>query len=78
MGKEASYLMFHLASGQRFHEGNKRTAIISTATFLVMNGYTMKVQDERRDRLLKKIASGDPSITLIDLENMVRPLVKHR
>jgi prophage maintenance system killer protein len=37
--EEASIVMFRIATGQHFHEGNKRTSLVAGLAFLNMNGY---------------------------------------
>lgn len=78
MVKKASSLLFHIARGQCFHEGNKRTALASTAAFLEMNGYAMPIEDSEREHLLGRISIGAPEATLIRLEYVMRRLVIKR
>jgi death-on-curing family protein len=76
--KKASYLMFRLASGQHFHEGNKRTAIVATATFLAANGFVMPQGNPAIERLLDKIAIGSPDVDIRQLESVMEGLVVER
>ncbi|MDG7011081.1 MAG: Fic family protein [Nitrososphaerota archaeon] len=43
--EKASFLMFKTASGQYFHAGNKRTALVAGAVFLLKNGYALNLRD---------------------------------
>lgn len=45
MDQAAAYL-FHIAQNHAFHDGNKRTAIACTETFLLMNGYKLDCDDD--------------------------------
>jgi prophage maintenance system killer protein len=78
MVKKASYLLFSIAEGQKFHEGNKRTALLTTREFLRMNGYTMPLTDATLLKTLDKIAMGVPEATLIETENIIESLVRKK
>lgn len=43
---KASFLVYKLASGQYFKAGNKRTALVAGAAFLLKNGYAMALKDQ--------------------------------
>ena len=43
--EKAALLVFKLASGQYFHAGNKRTALVAGLAFLTKNGFTFKIDD---------------------------------
>jgi prophage maintenance system killer protein len=75
---KSSFLLYCIASRQFFHEGNKRTAYTVTMTFLILNGYSMPSRDPKREKMLDLIAMGHPSITLLDLEKLMRQLVTKR
>ena len=75
---KSSYLLYCIAARQFFHEGNKRTAYTVTMTFLILNGYSMPARDSKREKMLDLIAMGHPSITLLDLEKLMRQLVTKR
>ncbi len=47
-------------------------------TFLILNGYSMPARDSKREKLLDLIATGHPSITLLDVEKLMRQLVTKR
>ena len=67
--KKAAFLLYHLAyTSHAFWDGNKRTALLSMASFLVANGYTFIPGDERQvevARTMKEIASGKHTINFI-------------
>lgn len=42
MIKKASLLLFRITSVQPFHEGNKRTAYVTTKAFLDDNGFSIR------------------------------------
>ena len=42
---KASLLVFRLASGQYFRAGNKRTALVAGAAFLLKNGYALDLKN---------------------------------
>lgn len=45
MDQAAAYL-FHIALNHAFQDGNKRTAIACTETFLLMNGCVLECDDD--------------------------------
>lgn len=67
--KKAAYLLYHLAyTAHVFWDGNKRTALLSAASFLVANGYTFIPGDERQEevaRTMKEIAEGKRSVSSV-------------
>ncbi|MDG6991147.1 MAG: type II toxin-antitoxin system death-on-curing family toxin [Nitrososphaerota archaeon] len=44
--EKACLLVFKLASGQYFHAGNKRTALVAGVAFLAKNGYHINLRDQ--------------------------------
>jgi len=64
--KKASYLLYHLAyDAHAFSDGNKRTAMMATQTFLELNSYEMHEEQEMLASTMKKIAEGRLSISAI-------------
>ena len=66
--RKAAYLLYHLAYDMHvFSDGNKRSALSATATFLGVNGYFMKVEgdiaQERQAALMKETAEGKCSLS---------------
>lgn len=43
--KKAAYYWYHIATKQMFHNGNKRTALLTGITFLGINGYNLSIDD---------------------------------
>ena len=72
---KASLLMFGIASGQHFHEGNKRTALVAGIAFLQMNGRAVDIRDEGLVGVIDRAGVG--RATLNDLTAKLRSLVKH-
>lgn len=67
MLKKSSFLMYRLARGQRFYEGNKRTAFMVTREFLLENGYTLPTSN-RLGRVLTLEALDRPPLNSIEKE----------
>lgn len=58
--KMAGLMLFRLAEGQFFLEGNKRTAVVSSYFFLFNNGYILKFTKEEMSDLMWGFAA-DPT-----------------
>lgn len=72
---EAAALIQSLAQNHPFVDGNKRVAFATTAIFLRMNGYRLKVDPDNGEHfLIKKIIKEKVSIEIIAdwLENNMR------
>ena len=70
--KKAAYLPYHLAySAHAFSDGNKRTALTATLSFLLPNGYAFPdsiSSQEKQDevaRIMKETAEGKHSISFV-------------
>jgi prophage maintenance system killer protein len=72
--EKASLLMFRIASGQNFHEGNKRTALVAGAAFLRLNGYTLEVKDPDLVSVVDR--AGMSTAGLDDVRTVLRDRVK--
>lgn len=72
--QEASLLVFGLASGQYFHEGNKRTALVAGLAFLELNGSTMDIRDPTLVSVVDR--AGISTATLNDVREIMNRLVK--
>lgn len=59
---KATALMFNIIRGHCFMDGNKRTALLSAATFLLFNGYELKELPEIYSEQLLKIAKEAPDL----------------
>ncbi|WP_100010164.1 type II toxin-antitoxin system death-on-curing family toxin [Lentibacillus sediminis] len=57
--EKAAVYLFELASGHCFRDGNKRTAYLSTFTFLDLNGYDLIVDDDEVFRFVKMVADNE-------------------
>lgn len=55
--EKAAVYLYELASGHCFVDGNKRTAYLSTFTFLDWNGLDLIVEDEEVFRFVLKVAN---------------------
>lgn len=56
--EKASVIMFSLARGHYFFDGNKRTAVMATYTFLMKNGYELVVSNETLFEICISVAEG--------------------
>lgn len=72
--RKASLLMFGIASGQHFHEGNKRTALVAGSAFLKMNGYELDLKAPDLVAIMDKAGVG--LATLNDVHETVKRLVR--
>jgi death-on-curing family protein len=70
--EKASLLVFKIASGQHFHAGNKRTALVAGLVFLRKNGFTIKLDDPDYVSLVDKV--GMAAASLDDLNAVMRRL----
>ena len=62
--KKAAYLLYHLAyDAHAFSDGNKRTALMAAQTFLELNSYEMKEEQEKLASTMKEIANGKLSMS---------------
>ncbi|MDV3294164.1 MAG: Fic family protein [Nitrososphaerales archaeon] len=71
---KVSLLIFRIASGQYFHEGNKRTALVAGLAFLQMNGYTLDIKDTDLVSVIDR--AGISTATLNDVQAVLRRLVR--
>lgn len=69
--KAAAY-MFHLSQNHPFPDGNKRTALVATQTFLDINGKDLNLTNERAVQLVTQVAAGE-----ISKEQLAKELEKH-
>ncbi|HEV2284468.1 MAG TPA: type II toxin-antitoxin system death-on-curing family toxin [Steroidobacteraceae bacterium] len=66
----AAALCVGLAKNHPFIDGNKRTALLATHAFLLINGYALEPQEE--DEVLTLIAVADGSLTEAGLAAWLR------
>jgi death-on-curing family protein len=55
---KAAYMFQIIGHDHIFHDGNKRTATFCVDTFLGLNGYTLKVPNQKLENLAIRIAEG--------------------
>jgi death-on-curing family protein len=72
--EKASVLIFRIASGQHFHEGNKRTALVAGLAFLEMNGHTLDIKDPGLVSVVDR--AGISTATLNDVSTTLKRLVR--
>ena len=72
---KAAFLIFRIASGQYFHEGNKRTAIVAGVSFLRMNGFAANVEDANLVAVVDR--AGISTATLNDVKAVLRNLIRN-
>ncbi|NES23001.1 MAG: type II toxin-antitoxin system death-on-curing family toxin [Symploca sp. SIO3E6] len=56
---QASAYLYHLAKNHAFEDGNKRTALGVTETFIRLNGYNLDLSNEELFELTVKVAKGE-------------------
>ncbi len=71
---KVSLFMRKLATGQHFHEGNKKTALVAGSAFLKVNGYTIDIRDAELVRLMDR--AGVSGATLIEVLEVIRRLIR--
>ncbi|NSL52724.1 type II toxin-antitoxin system death-on-curing family toxin [Calidifontibacillus erzurumensis] len=59
LAEKAAVYLYYLAIGHCFVDGNKRTAYLSTFTFLDLNGFDLIVEDEELFRFMILLADND-------------------
>ncbi len=58
LAAQAATLLWGIAENQPFVDGNKRTALVVTLTFLELNGYVVDLSEDERVELMLDIADG--------------------
>lgn len=73
---KASCYLRSFAMNHPFFDGNKRTALLATITFLEKNGYEVIADNEKMFKLVEKVVKGKLPITSIErrLKKFVRPV----
>jgi len=71
---KASCYLRSFARNHPFFDGNKRTALLSTITFLEQNGYEVVADNEKLFKLVETVVKGRLSVTSIErrLKKFVR------
>lgn len=65
LSKAACYLR-SFSRNHPFHDGNKRTALLSMITFLEKNGYEVIADNEKMFKLVETVVKGKLSISSIE------------
>ncbi len=73
--QKVSLLIFRVANGQHFHEGNKRTALVAAESFLKANGYTIDMKDKDLVQLVDKAGIGQASLS--EVSKIIRGLIRN-
>ena len=73
--QKGSLLMYRIATGQHFHEGNKRTALVAGSAFLQMNGHSIDMKDSRLVSVIDK--AGIAKASLNDVYEVVKKLIRN-
>lgn len=63
---KASCYLRSFAMNHPFFDGNKRTALLATITFLEQNGYKVTADNEKLFKLVEKVVKGKLSVTSIE------------
>lgn len=73
---KASCYMRSFARNHPFFDGNKRTALLSTITFLEKNGYEVKADNDKMFKLVETVVKGRLSVSSIEkrLKKYVKPV----
>ena len=61
LAEKAAYLLYELIAQHPFIDGNKRTALIATITFLELNGYQLEFEEKEVEELTTAIGRGKTS-----------------
>lgn len=68
--EKASAIFYYINKGHIFPNGNKRFSVACMVTFLIINGYTFRVDPDTMTSKALEIAKSDPN----DFENIKRSL----
>lgn len=71
---KASCYMRSFAMNHPFFDGNKRTALLATITFLEKNGYEVIADNEKLFKLVEKVVKG--KLSIISIERRLKKFVK--
>ena len=73
---KASCYLRSFSRNHPFYDGNKRTALLATITFLEQNGYEVKADNEKWFKLVEKVVKGKLSVSSIErrIKKFVKPL----
>lgn len=71
---KASCYLRSFAMNHPFFDGNKRTALLATITFLEKNGYKVTADNEKLFKLVEKVVKG--KLTVESIERRLKKFVK--
>ena len=57
LAEQAASLLWGIAQNQPFIDGNKRTALVVTLTFLELNGYVVELTEDELFELMYQVAA---------------------
>jgi death-on-curing protein len=57
LAEQAASLLWGIAENQPFIDGNKRTALVVTLTFLELNGYVIDLTEDELFNLMYQVAA---------------------
>lgn len=66
IAEQAATLLVGLAENQPFVDGNKRTALVVTLTFLNLNGYSLTLDEEQLFELMIDISAHLPVLEVAE------------
>ena len=72
--QKASLLIYKIARGQNFHEGNKRTALVAGSAFLRMNGHSIDIKSVELVSVIDKVGVATASFN--DVYEVVKKLIR--
>lgn len=55
----ATAYLFHIGKNHPFLDGNKRTGTVATLVFLLLNGYSLQVDDESLTKIVLDVMTGN-------------------
>lgn len=67
---------FGIAKNHPFIDGNKRTALVATRTFLILNGYTLQASPVDKYTTFLQLAEG--SLSEEELTNWLRTVISEQ
>ena len=67
---------FGIAKNHPFVDGNKRTALVATRTFLILNGYTLQASPVDKYTTFLQLAEG--SLSEEELANWLRTVISEQ
>ena len=70
IAEQAAFLLCGIAENQPFIDGNKRTALVVTLTFLELNGYLVDLTEEELFELMYQVADH---LEVAEVAARVRP-----